>query len=188
MMRLKTCVAPATLSRRESRPGLSVFARFSSRNAPWAEPDALHSRTASVTRFQRARRLSASTGRSTNMPATRLPSVYVETLEGLPPTGQYTRRFRSGSEAAEVLAKASLTSVSATSLTVPPRRRPIRFTSSRETDHHRKRRSVPVGLSNAVVVGGRHDALASERTADTSSDRKSTRLNSSHSQISYAVF
>src|SRR2546427_7657732 len=38
-------------------------------------------------------------------------------------------------------------------------------------------------LLKAVIEAGRYEA-----TSDASTDRKSTRLNSSHSQISYAVF
>src|SRR2546427_6081907 len=46
-----------------------------------------------------------------------------------------------------------------------------------------------LGLRQSRKTGGRSGMLQSyTRTITTESDRKSTRLNSSHSQISYAVF
>src|SRR5256886_6547685 len=50
--------------------------------------------------------------------------------------------------------------------------------------------TVPLG-SNVVLHFRNHDGMlphSAEVIADTHPDRKSTRLNSSHSQISYAVF
>src|SRR2546430_17464016 len=48
---------------------------------------------------------------------------------------------------------------------------------------------VPVpGAVQPAVHHARHDHAAAVRDADPVRDRKSTRLNSSHSQISYAVF
>src|SRR5688572_31200815 len=44
------------------------------------------------------------------------------------------------------------------------------------------------GVGIAALINGTTDIAASSRPIKTSEDRKSTRLNSSHSQISYAVF
>src|SRR2546430_7822563 len=52
-------------------------------------------------------------------------------------------------------------------------------------------RSLPVnGLSDYLVrvIKPKLDAVEGVQTAEVIGDRKSTRLNSSHSQISYAVF
>src|SRR2546430_15979162 len=49
----------------------------------------------------------------------------------------------------------------------------------------RRRRLLPLGLLPELLVGDDHDAVL---PLVVSQDRKSTRLNSSHSQISYAVF
>src|SRR5947209_14282880 len=48
-----------------------------------------------------------------------------------------------------------------------------------------------VGLSSYLLIGfwyQRHSAVAAARKAFVMKDRKSTRLNSSHANISYAVF
>src|SRR2546430_12657937 len=63
-------------------------------------------------------------------------------------------------------------------------RRPPRSTLFPYTTLFRSRRHRSIGISRSEPHGGgvRHPA------ATGSADRKSTRLNSSHSQISYAVF
>src|SRR5688572_32397456 len=43
-------------------------------------------------------------------------------------------------------------------------------------------------MSDGLLVPGRHDGMAAFPGRNGRTDRKSTRLNSSHSQISYAVF
>src|SRR2546430_10449676 len=48
--------------------------------------------------------------------------------------------------------------------------------------------SVITGAAAKDVPGGRHSQSGVERALAHDVDRKSTRLNSSHSQISYAVF
>src|SRR3712207_7624692 len=46
-----------------------------------------------------------------------------------------------------------------------------------------------VPLSNLALIGaGEHDAGAASALLNATQDRKSTRLNSSHANISYAVF
>src|SRR2546430_6165588 len=47
---------------------------------------------------------------------------------------------------------------------------------------------VPVGFENVLERFEQERIVVHEQYAQASSDRKSTRLNSSHSQISYAVF
>src|SRR2546427_13081742 len=48
--------------------------------------------------------------------------------------------------------------------------------------HASRRHPADIGMV------GSHDAVSGDATLDVDRDRKSTRLNSSHSQISYAVF
>src|SRR2546427_2842056 len=66
-------------------------------------------------------------------------------------------------------------------------RRPPRSTLFPYTTLFRSRRS---GVTNAVVVSRSviQKVLETRAACSSNRDRKSTRLNSSHSQISYAVF
>src|SRR2546427_3493626 len=57
---------------------------------------------------------------------------------------------------------------------------------ARETIVREIRRGAP--LAQAIRTADEEIVRASRRRNDTLPDRKSTRLNSSHSQISYAVF
>src|SRR5436190_15161887 len=67
----------------------------------------------------------------------------------------------------------------------------LSFQSCRD---HRHLHSFPTRRSSDLVLGGAEDrdeipfAIDSEGTVYTRKDRKSTRLNSSHTVISYAVF
>src|SRR2546427_7524147 len=74
-------------------------------------------------------------------------------------------------------------------------RRPPRSTLFPYTTLFRSRRGHPEGVEAEVGIGAEAQVLAQsavQRERDARStfhgDRKSTRLNSSHSQISYAVF
>src|SRR2546427_5806875 len=58
----------------------------------------------------------------------------------------------------------------------------IQYTVSRRLTQSRSRRGSTILLGNIVSVTGK------PRLWKSNGDRKSTRLNSSHSQISYAVF
>src|SRR5688572_32745086 len=68
------------------------------------------------------------------------------------------------------------------------------FRSGRVVRHRERRltpgeaRRGPLGLSRLLLGGGLLEILARRDVAERFQDRKSTRLNSSHSQISYAVF
>src|SRR2546427_5630927 len=64
-------------------------------------------------------------------------------------------------------------------------RRPPRSTLFPYTTLFRSRRPARVGSARGRATGGQRGPRACARSGG---DRKSTRLNSSHSQISYAVF
>src|SRR2546430_10357900 len=66
----------------------------------------------------------------------------------------------------------------------PPRSTLFPYTTLFRSDHRKHRRVGCVGV--AAQCAGRHALYG--RAEPGSEDRKSTRLNSSHSQISYAVF
>src|SRR3712207_7243323 len=53
---------------------------------------------------------------------------------------------------------------------------------AQEREHHRAPKAAPPGQTTEEARGGKED------TPNRSKDRKSTRLNSSHANISYAVF
>src|SRR2546430_9904811 len=66
----------------------------------------------------------------------------------------------------------------------PPRSTLFPYTTLFRSDRNRQRARRAAGRAVEPVAGRR----APEEIFDASGDRKSTRLNSSHSQISYAVF
>src|SRR2546427_6040365 len=66
-------------------------------------------------------------------------------------------------------------------------RRPPRSTLFPYTTLFRSRRRPDLGVGDLSAIHGRAGAPAA-RDRHRGADRKSTRLNSSHSQISYAVF
>src|SRR2546427_6693279 len=76
----------------------------------------------------------------------------------------------------------------------PPRSTLFPYTTLfRSCHHHRSERPLLVATgAGRVGGGGDHGGFPTSQEAvncfECSSDRKSTRLNSSHSQISYAVF
>src|SRR2546421_6044729 len=74
----------------------------------------------------------------------------------------------------------------------PPRSTLFPYTTlfrSRERRAHRGRKEIPRGRLRPGVARGRpRDGVRARRARPPVRDRKSTRLNSSHDQISYAVF
>src|SRR2546430_12874527 len=68
-------------------------------------------------------------------------------------------------------------------------RRPPRSTLFPYTTLFRSNaRTRRLSTARSTYLGGSHDHCTSRRRTGHGKDRKSTRLNSSHSQISYAVF
>src|SRR2546430_5890050 len=67
-------------------------------------------------------------------------------------------------------------------------RRPPRSTLFPYTTLFRSPRRKVKGIGSVWILSSRIFPRRGNRTSDSRSDRKSTRLNSSHSQISYAVF
>src|SRR2546422_5243146 len=67
---------------------------------------------------------------------------------------------------------------------------PIIATSSSPTGtvRHANGRTVPVGDDDVAIIGGGKNLIVDVDGIGLARDRKSTRLNSSHGYISYAVF
>src|SRR2546430_16777415 len=70
----------------------------------------------------------------------------------------------------------------------PPRSTLFPYTTLFRSDHAELRRAPVPRLVDQPEGGTRPDALRRDQQEGRRQDRKSTRLNSSHSQISYAVF
>src|SRR5438034_6788829 len=62
------------------------------------------------------------------------------------------------------------------------------FRSARRRELHGVREQVEDHLSDPAFVARHHVRVRNRRERDLNADRKSTRLNSSHTVISYAVF
>src|SRR5438270_9702628 len=74
-------------------------------------------------------------------------------------------------------------------LRLPPRSTPFPYTTLFRSSNHLGLRIALVAFTPIYAVGGVIMLLATRHYPhDVKADRKSTRLNSSHSQISYAVF